>query len=121
MRRTGCGLSVCFDRFLNGGCGLLQIFREHDWRYFNLGVKGQEPRFGDGRDLRRILQIEDQNGRTLPVLRQKYAASGFCCSGIARMALKESFFAAAFPASTGMETLNRNRMKLSPSSGFDDD
>jgi hypothetical protein len=78
----------------------------------NACIEREEPRLSDGRDLRRILHLEKSERRSLTVavgkkidgLRLQIFQNGL--DGRAEF----SGLAAAFPDSTGIFTLSKNRM-----------
>jgi hypothetical protein len=66
------------------------------------------------REIGRILHIDDQNAGAAPAIGNEIGGFGLLLFQDRRITLNPSFFAAAFPASTGNETLTRNRMNLPP-------
>jgi hypothetical protein len=84
----------------------------------NARIERQEPRLGNRRDLRSVLHFQENKCRPFTIIVCEVNGLGFRSASMDCM-VAPSFpaFEAAFPASTGMLTLTRNRIDYLPVNG----
>ena len=94
--------AAILDCLLDARCGILQVFKVHGGMELDVGIEGQKPRFRHGGDLRRILQVEEDEPGSLAIV----------CGKIRRLRLQIGEYGfdgldklpsliVAFPVSTG--------------------
>jgi len=60
--------AVILDRFLYAWCGFLQVFKVHGGMELDVGIESQKPRFRHCGDLRRVLQVEEDEPGSLAIV-----------------------------------------------------
>src|SRR5258707_9275047 len=63
-----CHSAVILDCLLDARCGFLQVFKVHRRMELDMGIESLKPRFRHGGYLRRILQVEEDEPRSLAIV-----------------------------------------------------
>ena len=86
--------AIILDCLVDAGCGFLQVVKVHSGMQLDVGVEGQKPRFRHGGDLRRILQVEEDEPGSLAIVcgkigrfRLQISENGF--DGLAQAAIAD--------------------------------
>ena len=103
--------AVILDCLFDARCGSLQVVKVHCRMELEMGIERQKPRFRHGGDLRRILQVEEDEPGSLAIVCGKIRRLRLQISENGPMVLpKLPSLIVAFPVSTGIETLSKQRM-----------
>ena len=70
MLRLG-HLAKFLHSLFDGGTGIRQVLGGHGRSHLDAGIKGQEPRFSDGRQFGNLFDLKEEVGCTLSVVGQK--------------------------------------------------
>lgn len=109
----GRGFAVAFHGPLDPGTCVRKILGIHGGPHRQSRVERQEPRLCNGGQLGRLFHVEEDVPGPLAIFLGKYAASASISSRIRLIvAPKLPLRLAAFPASTGIETLSIIRMRF---------